>query len=676
MNMNSKITNSYILDASQFLKKFVLEELDTFYLLYGILYCNRYVQLNSLLNKPYNIEQIKLEAMNKFNEELFNKLKENSLSALKILDWLMKNPPPESSEDILGSIYLILSEGEKRKKLGEHYTRMDLVNLIYDEYKLDVNIERKVIDPACGSGNFLVGYLNRLFSVYNDNEVLKNIIIEKIFKGEIIVGIDVQKNTCLIAKLRLLMLIFKYSNQINPKNTLPIYQLDSLSDEKNNVLEDSQYDLVVTNPPYLRYHSLNENQRKLYKKKYYSAKGKYDLYTLFIEKSIRLVNKKEGKIAIVTSDKFMSASYGKAIREYVEKNVHLAKVMDLSAIFPFKAAVLSAVYFFETPKRRVNENPTWEKVVQNDGALSTNKMGTVNLGSYWRYNLPSMEGVFNKINEHPRAKYLDEFIESILVGFQSTADSVFCKQITNEFIDKNKLEKNLVFPMLRGKNLRRWTYQWTGDIEGSDTYVLYPYIEKSGITRKITLENFPNVNKYLLSHKDQLDQRKYIINKRGKEWYEHWVERSHRTFKNIKILTPDLSSECRFSLDTNGFFYNGTIYAIRLKSNFTLDDYKFLLGILNSNLIFFIHKQLNPTHLNSKRFRFQSPIMKKYPIVLLDKKESLYREMVSLVDKIIEVKSQKGDIEKKERKVNDLVYKIYGLGEDDITIIENFSSKT
>ncbi|MCK0473754.1 N-6 DNA methylase [Halalkalibacter sp. APA_J-10(15)] len=674
MNMNSKMTNSYILDASQFLKKFVSKELDTFSLLYGLLYCNKYVELASLLNKPYNIEQIKLEAMSKFNEEIFNTLNVNSLSALKMLDWLIKNPPPETDEDILGSIYLILSEGEKRKKLGEHYTRMDLVNLIYNEYKVEENIERKIIDPACGSGNFLVAYLNRLLLKFNDNAVLKRNIIEKLYGGEII-GVDIQKNTCLIAKLRLLMLIFKYSCQNNPKKTIPIYQLDSLSNEKSEILRENQYDLVVTNPPYLRYHSLNVNQRKLYKKKYYSAKGKYDLYTLFIEKSIQLVNKKGGKIAIVTSDKFMSASYGQAIREYVEDNVYLSKVLDLSAIFPFKAAVLSAVYFFETPKREVNEFAIWEKVVQQDESLSVNKLGTVNLGSYWRYNFPLMEGVIKKINEHPKVKYLSEYIESILVGFQSTADSVFCKQITNEFINKNKLEKNLVFPMLRGKNLRRWTYQWTGDKEGSDTFVLYPYIEKSGMTHRINLEDFPNVNKYLSAHKPELEQRKYIKKRNGKEWYELWVERSHNTFKNIKILTPDLSSECRFSLDTSGFFYNGTIYAIRLKANFSLDDYKFLLGILNSKLTLFIHKQLNPVHLNSKRFRFQSPIMKRYPIIFLDKKDTLYCEMVSLVDNILEAKLMKGDIEKKETKVDDLVYRIYGLRKEEIDIIENFLSE-
>lgn len=666
--------NNYINKAVLFLKKLDGSELKTFFLLYGISYCNKYINLTSLLDnyKEINLDELKNEAQNKLSFDIFQYLDEHSDSAIKILDWLRKNPPPETTEDILGTIYLVLSEDKKRKKLGEHYTRIDLINLIFTEYKIEENINKTIIDPACGSGNFLVIYVYRILSKYKNSPEILREIIEKIYSRKLITGVDIQEFTCLITKLRLLMTMTKFSGKIRPNEKLPIFQLDSLSDDDSEVLKDNQYDIVATNPPYLRYHSLSEDKREAYRKRYFSAKGKFDLYTLFIEKSIKLSKNKTGKVALVCSNKFMTAAYGKSIRDYIKQNINLTKVLDLSDIFPFKAAVLSAVYFFEAPKKDLINEPRWDKVIQENERLFVRQLGTVYLGDTWRYTSLKTEVVFQKIMQQPKAKELKEYIQSILVGIQTTADDVFCKYMTREFIEKNYFEKELFFPMLRGKNLKKWGYHWTGDIEASDTFVLYPYIEENGTTQRIQLDKYPNVMRYLLENKSILKQRTYIKEKGTKEWFEPWVERSHNTFKNVKILTPDLASECRFSLDTSGFFFNGTVYSIRLMEGYGLDDYKFLLGILNSNITLFIHKQLNPIHLHSKKYRFQSPVMKKYPIIFLNKRDSEYKKLVALVDDILRASCEGECLLEKEKELNRQIYKIYNLDQHDVEIIEEF----
>jgi len=667
------MTNDYVNKALNIIGELNNNAFDTFCLLYGLIYCDRHLGLSTLTHsiECLNIEAIKNEAVNELNEDIFIRLDTANLGCVKIIEWLRKNPPLSPIEDVLGALHLTISEEAKRKKLGEHYTNQELINIIFDEIDIENNLNNNLIDPACGSGNFLVCFVSRLLFKCKDSNTT-NETIRKIFDRELISGVDIQDITCLIAKIRLLMIIVDFSKVGYPCKSIPVYQLDTLIEGESEILTDNQYDIVATNPPYLRYHSLDDKLRNIYKKSYYSAKGKYDIYTLFIEKSIRLAKKKSGKISIVCSDKFMASSYGEAIRSFVINNTNLVKVLDLSAIYPFDAAVLSAIYFFDNTVEAAAKEAAWEKLFWENNTAISREVGTIGFEDIWRYKSTQTENLFKKVIEHPDAKILKDYCKSILVGLQTTADSVFCKSMTNEFIEKNNIEKKLVFPMLRGRNLKKWGYEWSGKKVGVDTFVLYPYDEENNITKKIRLLQYPNVMKYLLDNKHILESRTYFESKSTKEWFEHWVERTHKTFRDIKILTPDLASECRFSLDTKGFFYNGTVYSIKLENNFKEDDYKYLLGVLNSNLILFCHKQLNPLHLQSKKYRFQSPIMKKYPIIFLDKNDDMYVRIVSLVDEIMKKARKRENIKNKEVELNNLIYEVYTLTHDETKVIENF----
>lgn len=667
MNKKSK---EYIQKAVVLLKKLDKEykNLKNFVLLYSINYCSNYINLDSWNNKEYksvNLEDLKKECINKLNEGIFEELDIEDQEIYKIIKWLKYNDAPENQDDILGSIYLLSSEKNKRKKMGEHYTRIDLIEKILDELDIDDYLLKRIIDPACGSGNFLIQILRRTLNENNSNT---SIVLEKLFTDSFLTGIDVQEIPCLISKLRIMMEIVTFTKEIDTSYIFPIYTLDSLL-ENQNVLSDESYDLVITNPPYLRYQLIEQEVRRELKSKYLSATGRFDLYTIFIEKCIRLT-KVEGTSVILCSDKFMFSGYGKGIRDYVREKAYLESVHDLSEIFPFQASVLSAIYIFKKKNVKNDYDTVWKKILVDDreNKLVSKELGKVCVKDNWCYIDQSTDSVFSSIIENSEAIPLAEMVDRISIGIQTTADKVFCNKLTNNFVEENGLEKELIFPLLRGRNLSKWFFDWTGEVEGKDTNILYPYTQIDNQISPIELDEFPRVKEHLLANMSVLRDRKYFTDK--KKWFELWTPHSHSMFRRTKILTPELASKCSFLLDTKGFFYNGTIYGIFLKENYDISYYKYILALLNSSVMNFIHQKLNPVHLQSKRYRFTKPILEKYPIIIIERTDSRFNKIIEVIDIIFE--EPRNCLFKEEQVLNELVYSIYGLEQSEIKIIESF----
>ncbi|MFC9706642.1 Eco57I restriction-modification methylase domain-containing protein [Paenibacillus sp. NPDC056933] len=660
---------NYITQASEFLKSLNLENNNNFYTFYLVVYFHQYKENFKSISHSNNID-LKLitnEAKQKVSKELFGNFTLNEEDN-DIFKWIVKNPPPfTDGVDILGSIYLVSSPFAHRKKLGEHYTRPDLADFIVEKYFQEYQTEEdllslKIIDPSCGSGNFLIAIIRSLVSKVHDKKKISNFI-----NSYNLIGIDIQTTACLIAKVRILMEFIRQEIPYSTGKRVPILENDALLDESETLLKDSKYDLVITNPPYLRLQLIEQSYRNLLEERYQSATGRYDLYTLFIEKSIKLAKKKKGKAIILCSDKFMTSSYGRGVREFVKENANLSEVIDLSRIFPFEAAVISSVYFFD---KSTEQKPILGRMEFVNNELQNSYIGEVSVEGVWRYNYEGSEDTFQKIINSSEIQLKD--ITRIFVGIKTTADSVFIKNFTVDNLKEMKLEEELMFPLLRGINVRRWSYSWSGNQQKKETFILYPYIKDDmGNTIPINLEEFPYVEKYLLDNRTLLESRKYF-EESSKSWFELWVPHSHKTFQMPKIITPDISSKNSFALDSQGYFCTGSLYGIQFRDeNRNLDDYKYLLGILNSEIIEFFHKKANPNKIHSHKYRFQTGTMKNYPIIFLAKDDKKYRRVVELVNLIVD----EMEVQKKialEASLNEVIYSIYNLDIFEVKLIKDY----
>ncbi len=221
--------------------------------------------------------------------------------------FLLECDLPEQ-QDILGLIYQSLLLEGKKSQTGSYYTPKNIVDNIVKEY---IKTDSKVLDPCCGTGQFLLAFAD----IVDDP---KNVY-----------GIDIDPMAVRIARINLLV---KYKDKdfapnIVCKNTLfeiGNYDLFSLNDE--NIRD---FDVIATNPPWGVHFSKKDIERL---KTMYPNITSFESFSYFLKKSIDLL-KTDGIISLVLPESILNVKTHKDIREIILKNTTIKKVAYLDRIF-------------------------------------------------------------------------------------------------------------------------------------------------------------------------------------------------------------------------------------------------------------------------------------------------------------------------------------------------------
>ena len=116
------------------------------------------------------------------------------------------------------------------------------------------------------------------------------------------------------------------------------------------------FDAVIGNPPYIRIQALQETSPidvDFYKKKYQAAsKGNYDIYVVFVEKGLSLLNEK-GRLGFILPHKFFNAQYGEPLRGVISSGKHLAKVVHFGDQQVFEDATTYTCLLFLDKSRSI-----------------------------------------------------------------------------------------------------------------------------------------------------------------------------------------------------------------------------------------------------------------------------------------------------------------------------------
>ncbi len=568
--------------------------------------------------------------------------------------------------NLVSNLYMTYFPPELRKALGEFYTDQRIVEYILDWVgytpQRNDNVEnpfflQRLIDPACGAGTFLISALERYFQDFLVHNKWVNDGILDLVEHNRIVGIDVNPFACVLSRLGYLTFLIPYiararleQGRLPLIKCLPIVQADSLIDV-HAATKDRSYDCVVGNPPYVRIQRLNTNGAKQsYLKSFDSAVGRFDLYSLFIERGLQLL-KPNGKLGYITSNKFMTTNAGSGIRKVIAERATINHLFDLSDTKVFGAAVLPCVIVLENCKsenatfpfgllREINYDKNYQDIENifthfHSYASKDFCQERINLPSkparktsfamrviqsvqptknddFWHFLSPAERSVIARI-EANRPVLLGK-ITDITSGLKTTADSVFIHPMTEAFIENYKLEKNLIYPFIQASNIERWRVRWTGTKDKSDTYVLYPHLMKKDRVVAANLDDYPYVGSYLKSHYEKLSKRQYLI-EAGRKWYEIWVHQKPEIFQRpFKIVTPDIKARNTFALDTQSYMSGASCFAIFPKNQTRQESY-YLLGLLNSELLDFYHKVKASTFIYAGRYRYWKSYLENYPII-------------------------------------------------------------
>ena len=465
------------------------------------------------------------------------------------------------------------------------------------------------------------------------------------------------------------------------------------------VMAAGGFDVVIGNPPYIRIQMMKEwapTEVEFYKQRYTAAsKGNYDIYVVFVERALQLLND-QGRMGYILPHKFFQAKYGEPLRGLVARGRHLAQVVHFGDQQVFaRATTYTCLLFLDK-----GGNDRFRYVEAHDldawringeaveGEIRTEQVS----GAEWNLAVGPGAALFERLSQMP-VKLGD--VAHIFVGTQTSADTVFvledCCFSGNQVVgtssvtgEKVQVERDIVKPFLRGKDIRRYR-----SLEASASLIC-PYAIGENECRLMSeselSREYPLAYAYLRAHKPNLAARERGRFE-GPNWFAFGYPKSMTLFQRPKIVVPDYNNVASFTFDAAGHFYK-TGYGIILRDR-ARESPLYVLGLLNANLLFRFLLHVG-TVLRGGYVRFWTQFIEQLPIhtINFDDPADVARhdKMVALVERMLELHKKlaaatiptdktlyQRQIEATDRQIDALVYELYGLTEEEIAVVEGRS---
>lgn len=217
----------------------------------------------------------------------------------------------------------------------------------WEAYRDEVLLKTRVIDPACGSGAFLIAAFDFLLWQYERmNEALAGLKagqrsifdLNKTILNNNLYGVDLSSESVEITKLSLWLKTaergkpltylddnIKVGNSIVADGALDSRAFD-WDKAFGSVFADGGFDVVIGNPPYVRQELLSAFKPYL-QQHYESYDGVADLYTYFYEKGLKIL-KPDGVLSYIVTNKWLKAGYGEPLRRFFAQNSVFEQIID------------------------------------------------------------------------------------------------------------------------------------------------------------------------------------------------------------------------------------------------------------------------------------------------------------------------------------------------------------
>jgi len=561
---------------------------------------------------PYKSANFSLESVIKSFEE--NRIAEKINNRDR---GVIFTPQPIADLMILNIFRIFVSDISDLLNTGKNFIKATDISNFFKEHKnLKNELQNKIrdikiLDPACGTGRFLIATANLLFKFYklykpeqDSFELKKKIVQNHIF------GIDIDKTSILMSKLMLIKWIYsKNENTLNEEiNANPsigeiedfvdcidiafnLFNMDYLIEFKGQ-----DFDIIIGNPPYVENKKIiDKGFKKEILKNFDSAYRLYDLSVVFIEKSIKILKNGIGCLSFLTTNKFLSAEYGLKIREILLRTTEIKEIMNISSLPIFKN--VAAYPIIISCKKNINARNTI--VIKNYDNIADFK------------NFQSKETI-----SFPQS--LIDSLPSFIIPLNSDANLI------------NYLYANFK-PLSKAIKDVKILYRPFGFIKWAENFKFMSKYKTSD--KDLLLLGTGNVGKYFVN----FNKRIKIANIDEEiSYFSYQPEHKEKwnTLSNEKLLFRELSKEITCVYDP-GIFVNLTGLYFLIVPSFKTDDYFCLLSILNSDFLNQVFNSLYGTlHMSGNYLRYNGSFMKNLPM------PESFPTSLSYLGKIIQFLSQ------------------------------------
>jgi type I restriction-modification system DNA methylase subunit len=523
-----------------------------------------------------------------------------------------------------------------------------------------------VCDPAIGSGAFPVGMMQEIVRARSTLAYVEGMPARTAYDlkrhaiENSLYGADIDPGAIEIVRLRLwLSLVVDEDDfeRIKPLSNLDykIMQGNSLLEEFVEVFQDKGgFDVVIGNPPYIRIQEIQASAPdtvEYYKRRYAAAgKGNYDLYVIFVERGLSLLNK-SGFLSYILPHKFFNAQYGAPLRKLIADGRHLQHVIHFGdqQIFPSATNYTCLLFLSKQPVAqcrfvRVKDFEAWSMArTGQEGEIASDCISS----DEWNFAIGSEAALFEKLSRMPTK--LEDVAERMAQGIRTSANEVYVLNIVktdgelitaySQALERDViLERDAVSLFLQGREIKPFQIFPSGKV------VVIPYRTDGGVTTLIKEQelktDLPNTFAYLFENKSHLQERENGKMK-GSNWYGFVYPKNIDVMKCSKILVPDIADRASFAIDEEGQYAFTSGYGITLKDDVG-ESPRYILGLLNSKLLDFYWKKIS-TPLRGGFFRYFTQFIKQLPIRTINFSDPLevkqHQLMVTLVDYILFLKA-------------------------------------
>ena len=548
-------------------------------------------------------------------------------------------PKVAFSKNYIDNLYETSIPTNSKKDFGQFYTNNnEIIDKMINSVEL---LNGKILEPACGSGLFLVQIIKKIIKELQIKEYDSAYILDYIIEN--IYGNDVDSNVLKICEINILLtllpLIIETLNK-NPNYILKKINLYNYDFTKKNLFS-KDFSLVIGNPPFVTMYGKRSRNMTEEKRKYYNTfdfvqnkkkDNKFNLSMFFIENSLNLL-KENGQFSFILDITFLETAFID-MRKYIVENFYIDSLIYGLKIF--KNVTSGQIVLNLKNKKAKNKNIKISTLDTNN-IYFIDQLEWSNSKNKYKFLLPLKEIEKNIISKIENFKSLDYFFPN-----KSLRTCCALTGKTDEFIVDSNYKKHPIYPYLEGAKSLKSKFS----ILDYSHYIKYDYelqLKLSDLFKE-ELEKIGVKNKKRVTLGDE------------------------ETYKAPKIFIRQSSSNIIATYTEKPMASNNSLYILTEKKYDTesKNKLKYVCGLLNSDLITF-YCLIKKIIRNDKGKTPQIKISD-LKTIRLNFDDKYFEKIIEIVNKLLRNPSDNFSL----KSLNEIIYQIYSISSREIEYINKY----